>query len=161
MTHPVMLSRWRFPAITLVLAATFLAPLDASFASEESTTPIGLWETVSDVTGEATGTVRITLEDGGLVGRIEKLIRKPGEDPNPLCTKCPDEKKDQPVQGMTILWGLEKDDEEWNGGYVLDPDDGRTYRSELRVTDDNRKLEVRGYIGFSLFGRTQVWNRRD
>lgn len=161
MMSPTRLSRWRFPATTLFLTAACLASLAASFASAESTTPIGLWETVSDVTGEATGTVRITLEDGELVGRIEKLIRKPGEDPDPLCTKCPDEKKDQPVQGMTILWGLEKDQEEWNGGHILDPDDGRTYRSELRVTDDNRKLEVRGYIGFSLFGRTQVWNRRD
>lgn len=161
MTPHAMLTRWRFPATTLVLITACLVPSIASYASAESTTPIGLWETVSDVTGEATGTVRISLEDGGLVGRIEELIRKPGEDPDPVCTKCPGEKKDQPVQGMTILWGLQKDDEEWNGGYILDPDDGRTYRSELHVTDDNGKLEVRGYIGFSLFGRTQVWNRRE
>jgi uncharacterized protein (DUF2147 family) len=151
----------KFPTSALVLTAACLVWLLASVASAESRTPVGLWTTVSDVTGEATSTVRITLKNGELLGRIEKLIRKPGEDPNPLCTECPDEKKDQPVQGLTILWGLKNDDDEWNGGFVLDPDDGRTYRSELRVTDDNRKLEVRGYIGFSLFGRTQVWIRHE
>ncbi len=144
----------------LVSSAISLALLTASIGFAESLSPVGQWQTVSDVTGKATSIVRISLENGELVGMIEKLIREPGQDPNPLCTECPDEKKDQPVQGMTILWGLEQDDEEWNGGFILDPDNGKTYRSELRVTDGGEKLEVRGYIGFSLFGRTQVWIRK-
>ena len=144
----------------LVSTATSLALLTASVGFAESLSPVGQWQTVSDVTGKATSIVRITLENGELAGIIETLIREPGQDPNPICTECPDEKKDQPVQGMTILWGLEQDDEEWNGGFILDPDNGKTYRSELRVTGDGEKLEVRGYIGFSLFGRTQVWIRK-
>ena len=145
----------------VLLITISLALLTAPIGFAESFSPVGQWEAVSDVTGEATSVIRIILENGQLAGIIEKLIREPGQDPNPLCTKCPDEKKDQPVQGMTILWGLEKDDEEWNGGFVLDPKSGKTYRSELRVTDDGGKLEVRGFIGFSLFGRTQVWIRKE
>ena len=145
----------------LVVMVVSLAVLSsATIALAESPSPTGQWQTVSDVTGKATSIVRISLENGALVGMIEKLIREPGEDPNPLCTACPDEKRDQPVQGMTTLWGLEKDGADWNGGFILDPDNGKTYRSELRVTDGGEQLEVRGYIGFSLFGRTQVWIRK-
>ena len=161
MTHLTSLieSNCRTRAL-VVMTASLVMLLSATVAFAESPSPTGQWQTVSDVTGKATSIVRITLENSALVGMIETLIREPGEDPNPLCTACPDEKKDQPVQGMTILWGLEKDGADWNGGFILDPEDGKTYRSKLRVTDGGEKLEVRGYIGFSLFGRTQVWIRK-
>jgi len=160
MTHLTALIERKHRTCALVVIAFSIAVLPAMVAFATRPSPIGEWETISDVTGEATAIVQITLENGELVGKIDKLIREPGQDPNPLCNACPGEKKDQPVQGLTILWGLEKGDDNWDGGFILDPDNGRTYRSELRVTDNNEKLEVRGYIGFSLFGRTQVWIRK-
>jgi uncharacterized protein (DUF2147 family) len=143
--------------LTLLLALAALLSPSTTFAQENS--PVGLWTTVSDKTGKATSYVRIALAEDKLVGSVEKLILADGQDPNPLCTKCPDEKQNQPVEGLTILWDLSKDGDEWSGGYVLDPDDGQSYRCLVRVIDDNKKLEVRGYIGFALFGRTQTWIR--
>lgn len=125
--------------------------------------PVGLWKTVSDHTGEVTSIVNIILNDSGeLVGKVDELFPKPGENPNPICDLCEGEKKDQPILGMTILWGLTQDgDDEWSGGFILDPDDGNSYRSIVKVKDTGATLHVRGYIGFSLFGRTQVWLRAD
>ena len=160
MMHLTALIESKRRTCVLVSIAFGVALLRATVAFAIPPSPIGQWETVSDVTGEVTSIVRITLEDGELVGEIEKLVREPGQDPNPLCTACPDEKKDQPVQGLTILWGLEKRGDKWGGGFILDPNNGKTYRSELRVTDNNEKLEVRAYIGISLLGRTQVWIRK-
>jgi len=125
----------------------------------EELSPVGLWKTVSDKTGEPKSFVMITLENGELVGKIEKLIRKPGQNPNPLCKNCPGDKKDQPIQGMGILWGLTEDEDEWSGGYILDPNNGKSYKCLVQVVENGRKLQVRGYIGFSIFGRTQIWHR--
>ena len=125
----------------------------------QNLSPEGHWKTISDKTGEARSFVKIWIDKGKLLGKIDKLIRKPGQDPNPLCKKCQGEKKDQPIIGMTILWDLTQDDDEWNGGYILDPDNGKSYRCIVKVVDNGRKLHVRGYIGFSLFGRTQAWHR--
>ena len=60
---------------------------------------------------------------------------------------------------MAILWGLAEDHEEWNGGYILDPKNGKTYKCEMKLEDGGKKLTVRGYIGFSLLGRSQTWIR--
>lgn len=127
----------------------------------QSPSPEGRWKTISDKTGEATSVVKITLEHGMLVGRVDELFRKPGQNPNPICTLCPDEKKDQPIKGLTILWGLKEDGDEWNGGYILDPDNGKSYKCFVKVVEGGAKLHVRGYIGFSLLGRAQVWERAE
>lgn len=142
----------------LSLLSGFFMGSPAAFASTGS--PVGLWETVDDATGEATAVIRIALENGELIGTIEHLIREPGQDPNPPCTQCPGEKKGQRVEDLVMLWGFKKVDARWEGGFILDPDSGNTYRSELRVTDDDERLEVRGYIGIPLFGRSEVWRRK-
>lgn len=121
--------------------------------------PEGKWKTISDVTGKANSIVRIWKEKEKLFGKVEEVIPQEGEDPNPLCHKCEGEKKDQPITGMLILWDLTQNESAWDGGFILDPDNGKTYRCMIRVVEDGRKLEVRGYIGFSLFGRTQTWQR--
>ena len=147
-----------------VAAALMLTVIVGGFAPElyaQTLSPEGNWKTISDKTGEARSFVKLWMDKGTLFGKIDKLVRKPGQDPNPLCTECQGEKKDQPIIGMTILWDLTQDDDEWNGGYILDPDNGKSYRCIVTVGDDGRTLHVRGYIGFSLFGRTQVWHRAD
>ena len=81
--------------------------------------------------------------------------------PNPLCTECEGERKDQPITGMTILWDLKPDGEQvWSNGTILDPAKGKTYRSKARLLDGGNKLEVRGYIGIEALGRSQTWVRQ-
>lgn len=134
-----------------------LGCISSAFADEG---PSGLWKTIDDKTGKAKALVRITEVNGELQGKIEKLfIEAEGVDKNPKCDKCEGERKDQPIIGMTILYGLKKDGDEYSGGKILDPNNGKTYSSKLSLTDNNKKLSVRGYIGAPMFGRTQTWLR--
>lgn len=122
---------------------------------------VGLWKTIDDHTGKPRGLVRVTQVDGEYQAKVEKIFPKPGEDPNPSCEKCAGMRHDQPVIGMTILWGLTKQGDEYQGGEILDPENGKVYRAKMKLDDGGRKLYVRGYIGFSLFGRTQIWIREE
>jgi uncharacterized protein (DUF2147 family) len=121
--------------------------------------PIGTWRTIDDETHKPRALVTIEGHDGALTGRIVRLFREPGEDPAPLCVDCPGERHNQPVLGMTILWNFHQVGDAWTGGEVLDPEEGRIYRANLRLRDDGAKLEVHGYIGVSLLGRSQIWER--
>ena len=109
--------------------------------------------------GEAEGLVRIVEVAGELRGTVEKVYSPPAPNANPLCLDCTGERKGKPVIGMQIVSGLRWDGAEYSGGEILDPNNGSSYRCLMRLVDDGRKLEVRGYIGLSLFGRTQVWLR--
>lgn len=146
-------------AACAVLAAALLA--SPAPVRAEDLTPVGRWTTVDDSTHKAKSVVRIWEEDGKLLGKIESLILEPGEDPAPKCDKCEGERKDQPVIGMVILWGLTRDGKEWSGGKILDPDDGKTYRCWVEPIEGGAKLKVHGYIGISLLGRTQLWLKAD
>jgi uncharacterized protein (DUF2147 family) len=125
----------------------------------ETPSPEGLWKTFDDHSGEARALVRIYRQDGGLYGRVETSL-VPGEE-EARCTGCTDERKDQPVVGMTILRGLKPDDDGYSGGDILDPETGSVYRCLLRLEDDGKRLVVRGYLGLSLFGRSQTWQRAE
>lgn len=138
----------------LLLVCTLAAP-----ALADPLSPAGRWITVDDKTGREKSVVVITEENGVIRGRIERLFRLPGEDPEPRCDKCPGDKKDQPVIGLEILWGLRWNGEEWAGGQILDPENGKTYKCWIQVIDEGRRLKVRGFIGFSLLGRTQYWKK--
>jgi uncharacterized protein (DUF2147 family) len=142
-----------------VIVVASLATGSVAFA--DSASPVGLWKTIDDETGEVKSLVRISKEDGSLVGTIAKLFPKPGKDPNPVCDKCDGEKKDQPLLGMGILWGLTKQGEEWSGGLILDPKNGKTYKCTIKLEGAGGTLAVRGYIGFSLLGRSQTWVRME
>ena len=135
-----------------------LAPV-VTYASERS--PVGLWKTIDDSTGKPRGLVRLTQVNGAYQGRIEKFFPKPGEDQNPRCDKCDGARHGQPILGMTILWGLTQQGEEYQGGEILDPESGKVYRVKVKIEDEGQKLLVRGFIGFSLLGRTQVWLRQE
>jgi uncharacterized protein (DUF2147 family) len=138
-------------------AASAAAAVSAAEATD--TAEVGLWQTVSDKTGKPEGYIRIRLVGDELRGMIERGM--PGDDPNEICTKCPGERKNQRKIGMTIITGLHRKDDWWSGGQILDPDNGTLYRCKIRAIDSGRKLEVRGYIGFSLLGRTQTWLRAE
>lgn len=116
---------------------------------------VGKWKTIDDETGEAKSIVEIYERAGKYHGKIVKLFRKPGQDPDPVCDKCPedDSRYKQKVIGMEIIKNLEKDDDEFSGGTVLKPDEGKIYNCKLWL--ENGKLMVRGYWG--LFYRTQTW----
>jgi uncharacterized protein (DUF2147 family) len=135
--------------------------ISALHAWADDTSPVGLWKSIDDNTGKAKSLIRISESDGQLKGTVEKLFRAPGEEQNPKCDKCSDARKDQPIIGMTILSGLKKNGNEYSGGEILDPANGKLYKSKLSVVDNGKKLQVRGYIGAPLFGRTQVWMREE
>jgi uncharacterized protein (DUF2147 family) len=145
------LSKLTWPLIVLALLTFSVSAADLS--------PLGLWKTIDDHTGKPRGLVRILQVDGEYLAKVEKIFPKPGEDPNPKCEKCEGTRHDQPVIGMTILWGLTKQGDEYQGGQILDPENGKVYRAKMKLEDGGRKLQVRGFIGFSLFGRTQFWVR--
>lgn len=126
-----------------------------AFSLQAQTSPVGLWKTIDDETGEAKSYVRITEKNGKLYGKVEKLLLKPQDT---RCTACEGDKKDQLVVGMEILTDLEKDGDAWEDGEILDPNNGSVYSCYIEM-ENTDKLKVRGYIGFSLLGRTQYWYR--
>lgn len=129
-------------------------------AALAQTTPAGLWKTIDDETHQEKSLVRITDAVGVFSGRIEKVT-----DPakaTAVCEKCTDERKGQPVVGMTILRNLREERDQpgtFKGGDVLDPNNGKVYNARIQLIEGGRKLELRGYIGAPLFGRTQTWIR--
>jgi uncharacterized protein (DUF2147 family) len=120
---------------------------------------VGRWKTVDDATGKVKSVVVIWEQDTKFYGKIEKLVDPDPQDPEPRCGRCEGEMKDRPLIGLRILWDLKKDGNQWSGGKVLDPDNGKAYRCSIVVEDGGKKLKVRGFIGFSLLGRTQRWLR--
>ena len=142
--------------LLIVAAAAALAS-----ASAMAATPAGLWKTIDDNTGNVRSLIRITQVNGEYNGTIEKLFRTPDQDQNPKCDKCEGALKDKPITGMTILTGLRQDGNEFADGQILDPENGKVYSSKASLDDNGKKLEVRGFIGVSLFGRSQTWVRAD
>jgi uncharacterized protein (DUF2147 family) len=119
---------------------------------------VGNWKTIDDVTGKAKSIVSIYEDNGKIYGKVIKILT-PGEE-NKVCSECEGDKKNKPIVGMVILTDLEKDDDEWNDGEILDPNNGKTYSCYISL-EGNNKLKVRGFLGFSLLGRTQYWYRED
>ena len=123
-------------------------------------TPVGLWKTIDDDGKTEKSLVRIADSGGVLTGTIEKVFDPAKQDAK--CDKCSDERKDKPVTGLTISRNVRQDADEktlWAGGEILDPNNGKTYKTRLKPVEGGKQLEVRGYIGAPLFGRTQVWHR--
>jgi uncharacterized protein (DUF2147 family) len=123
---------------------------------------VGLWKTIDDESGKEKSLVRIQEANGQLTGTIEKFL-DPATKPDVKCDLCSDERKGQPILGMQILRGLKatNDKARWDGGEILDPNKGKIYKSRITLIDGGQKLEMRGYIGAPLLGRTQVWVRAE
>ena len=139
-----------------LLALLLLLPMSA-FAQQS---PLGTWTTIDDDTGKAKSTVEIYEADNGtLSGRVLEVMQSEQGD-NPVCKECTGERKNQPIEGMVILWGAKRDGDAWKGGKILDPAKGKIYSLKLEPINNGAKLEVRGFMGFSLLGRTQTWVRK-
>lgn len=115
--------------------------------------PVGDWITVDDARNRPRSRVTLYLRRDTLYARVDSVYRFPGEPEDPVCIACSGALKDQPVEGMVILWGMVRDGDAWTGGRILDPENGKTYRCKLWVEDG--RLRVRGYWG--PFHRTQTW----
>lgn len=143
-----------------IFAAAVLS-LVANLAMAQAT-PVGLWKTIDDDGKTEKSLVRISDNGGVLTGVIEKVFDASKQDAK--CDKCTDDRKDKPVVGMAILKGIKQDSDDkglWGGGEILDPNNGKTYKARLKPIEGGKKLEMRGYVGAPMFGRTQTWVRAE
>ena len=138
--------------------ALFVALMCLASALLHAQTPVGVWKTIDDTTGKEKSIVRIAETAGVLNGKVEKGL-DPAQPADSRCDACTDSRKGQPIVGMTIIRNVKKNEAVWEGGDILDPNNGKIYRVRLTPSSDNKTLEVRGYIGMPLLGRTQTWVR--
>jgi len=143
--------------LQLVIAAVVLGSAIVPARAEPSA--VGLWEQVDENSGRAESWFRIIEHDGVYEGTIVKMFFKPGEDQDFRCEKCEGAERGAPVLGMKLIKGMHRHGTTYEDGTITDPRDGSVYHALMRVSVDGQKLEVRGYLGISLFGRSQVWNR--
>ncbi len=152
-------------SIQFIFAALSMLLLLAQPALAIESTPAGLWQTIDDVSGKPRSLVRISEnigEEG--VAEYSAVVEKgllETDTNDKVCDKCTDERKDQPIIGMTIATGLKKNGNKYDGGKILDPDNGKVYKCKMTLNEAGDEMEMRGYIGFSLLGRTQVWKRME
>ena len=138
-------------AIATVLALSSLSAL-------AQMSPVGLWQSISDVDGKPAAEVRVSEAAGVVTAVVEKALKQSTE---PNCDKCPDDRKGKPKVGLQIIRDVKKSEgkDVWEGGNIIDPDSGTNYKVKLTPIDGGKKLEVRGFVGFALLGRTQTWVR--
>ena len=142
-----------------LLALLMFALLLPCGAYAQQASPVGQWRTIDDHSGKPRSIVEVFANpDGTLSARILRLLDL-SKGPNPMCDACRGALHGKPLVGMVIAWGLRADDGSWTGGRILDPDNGKEYSVKLTPGKDGRTLEVRGYIGMPMLGRTQVWQR--
>lgn len=145
-----------FHAAASSAAAT--PPAAATSPAADTSSPIGLWKTFDDRTGSARAIVRIYEQDGRLFGNIERSFT-PGSERR-VCAVCTDERKGQPIIGLLIIRNMKRTNDGYAGGDILDPESGSVYRCKFHLEQGGDKLVVRGFIGISLLGRTQTWERQ-
>ncbi|STX51187.1 putative signal peptide protein [Legionella busanensis] len=143
------MSQWK--SFVAVILMALVMPLAIAAPS-----PAGTWTTIDDKTGQKRAIVRLSTSGGTLNGSIVKVFSQPGD--TGVCKNCPGGFRNKPIVGLTFLWGLkDKGNGVWDGGQILDPKTGKVYRAKITV--QGNRLYVRGYVGLSALGRTQVWVR--
>ena len=143
----------------IAVVSFFLMSLNSAvFAA--AATPAGLWKSIDDNSGKPRSLIRISEKNGEYSAVIEKGLLAT-DTPDAVCDKCKDERKGQRIVGMTIVKGIKLKDGHYEGGEILDPENGKTYRCLMKLDSTGNKLEVRGYIGISLIGRSQIWTREE
>jgi uncharacterized protein (DUF2147 family) len=143
-------ARWRLAVLACTGALGLALPVLAADI-------VGIWKAVDDDSGQANALVRIVERRGVYSGTVIQVLDQSAP---ALCGSCPGERHNQPILGMTILAGMRHQGDGYAGGEILDPDSGTLYRLKARLTDGGARLELRGYVGLPLFGRTQVWERQ-
>jgi uncharacterized protein (DUF2147 family) len=140
-------------ATTILIGVLPQAAADGSLA--------GRWATFDGKTKQRRSVIEIVLNGSEARGRIVELYVQPGEEPDPVCQDCPGNARNRKIRGLQILTlRAEPSSGTWQGK-VLDPEEGRVYMCVARLSTDNKHLELRGYVGFEIFGRTEVWARDD
>ncbi len=137
----------------ILLTISFVALTVMTAVAQDVT---GKWKTVDDETGEAKSIVEIYKQNGKVYGKVVEILNPAKK--NATCDECPGSNKGKPILGIVIMKGLEKDGDEYNDGTIMDPNNGKVYKCYIEL-DGANKLDVRGYIGFSMLGRTQTWTR--
>jgi uncharacterized protein (DUF2147 family) len=144
---------------SMTIAVVVLLGVGTLAAPAAEPTAVGLWEQVDESSGKTESWFKISERNGVYEGNVVKIFPKPGEDENFVCSKCEGSEKGAPVLGLTLIKGMQRNGLAYENGTIMDPRDGAVYRALMKLSPDGGKLEVRGYLGISLFGRTQVWNR--
>lgn len=144
--------------IALLGLILFITVSARNVRAADPASPAGLWQTIDDKTGKPHGMVRIYEQGGKFFGKVEQSSL-PGAE-HRVCAVCTDERKDQPIIGLLFLRNMKPDGNEFSGGDILDPDSGSVYHCKMHLEKDGAVLIVRGYIGFSLLGRSQTWLRQ-
>lgn len=146
---------------TIVILMSGLVMSHAYSAATQST-PVGYWKTIDDISGKPRSIIKIwETQDHLLMGQVTKIFPAPGRTQEPICLACNGDKHNQPIVGMVILSGLKAAEHQWGHGKILDPQNGKTYSCSAKLADQGKKLDVRGYIGLPLLGRSQTWERVD
>ena len=148
-----------FSPKSMTIAVVVLLGVGTLAAPAAEPTAVGLWEQVDESSGKTESWFKISERNGVYEGNVVKIFPKPGEDENFVCSKCEGSEKGAPVLGLTLIKGMQRNGLAYENGTIMDPRDGAVYRALMKLSPDGGKLEVRGYLGISLFGRTQVWNR--
>lgn len=153
------MSRTVLRMFNLLISTALSAMLVAASAWAANDSPVGKWKTISDEDGKPRAIIEIVENNGVYEGFIRERFPRPDDDPEGKCRDCPGQFKDQPIIGMKNMWGLKKEGNEYKGGQILDPKKGKIYKCKMWLTDDGKTLNVRGFIGVSLIGRSQTWLR--
>ncbi len=120
--------------------------------------PVGYWTVFDDDTGKPAAIIEIQTQGGALIGWIDKILDPPKDSNSSRCTACEGELKNAPFIGLTIIQDMQLAGDTWHG-YIMDPKSGKVYNATMSLADQGQELEVRGYIGIPLFGRSQIWER--
>lgn len=135
----------------------FISFFFIAFLSTSAQSIFGKWENIDEETGKVDSVIEVYEKEGKAYAKIIEITDTERRDA--LCENCTGKNKNKPILGMHILTGLKKNGEEWSGGKILDPKNGKEYKCYITL-ENNDKLKIRGYIGFAMFGRTAYWHRK-